>query len=246
MSANVFKKILAVRKDVGPIKKSGKNKFQGYDYQTADEVFTVVRSAMNAHDLLLFPSMTEVHSDEGSWVVNYNMTWADADSGETWTESWAMTLPMEARSKSSGDYIDDKAMGKAGTYALRYYLLRTLQITTKDDVENDIDAGNPDTIPSRKRKEPLPRARKRDGDTFRSSGQSVGQEEAAPDSVDPEPVDWKKFHGWLAGIGLTHEDARVAVTGDKDGSLSEWLEEGGTKDEMMKRIEAHAALREAS
>jgi hypothetical protein len=74
----------------------------------------------------------------------------------------------------------------------------------------------------------------------------VGQEAPAPDSVDPEPVDWKKFHGWLSGIGLTHEDARVAVTGDKDGSLSEWLEEGGTKDEMMKRIEAHAALREAS
>jgi len=140
---NLFAKICDVRKAVGRIDKDSKG--YNYDYQGADAVFTAVRSAMNDHNLLLFPSVNRVEACDGSWVLEYTMTWVDADTGDNWSGQWAMTIPMT----DSKNRLDDKALGKAGTYALRYYLLRTLMITTKDDIDNDIDAGSPDNLPQR-------------------------------------------------------------------------------------------------
>jgi hypothetical protein len=227
MSASVFKKILAVRKEVGPVKKDGKNKYQGYDYQTADAVFTAVRSAMNNHDLLLFPSMESVTAEDGCWIVMYKMTWADVDSGETWFERWAMTLPMEAKS-TKGNYLDDKAMGKAGTYALRYYMMRTLQITTKDDIDNDIDAGDPANLPSRRSKSsPFPPRQEVAGGS--PANKSMGTAEAKADRVETvEDVDWSKFWPWVKGLGLTKAEVHEAL--GVELSAKEFI---GSKQQMM-------------
>lgn len=234
MSANVFKKILAVRQSMPAIPKSAKG--HNFSYQSADEVFTAVRSAMNEHNLLLFPSVTAIQPQDGSWVVTYNMTWADADSGETWQQEWGMTVPQTTvgytKTGERYEYVDDKALGKANTYALRYCLLRTLQITTLEDIELDIDAGNPENLPRRKGASP-----KRDNPFQpRTDADDVSE----PAKTAPADVDWKKFHGWLSGLNVTHEEAQKAVGTD---SLKQWLADGGTKEEMKKRIQAYADAR---
>lgn len=140
--AELFTKIHQLRQKVGKLGKDGKNKYQGFQYQSAEQVFTAIRVAMDELGLVLMTGEAQpATATDGFWVFSYQFTWVDVETGAIWTDQSSMTIPQYAKG-NAGEYKDDKATGKAGTYALRYYLKRVLLITDKDDAEHDLDTVN--------------------------------------------------------------------------------------------------------
>src|SRR5690606_19764338 len=69
----------------------------------------------------------------------------DAETGETLSQKWSSAAPHTLITRDGKEYGDDKALGKAHTYAEKYFLLRTFMITSKDDP--DLDQNNDRAAP---------------------------------------------------------------------------------------------------
>lgn len=139
-NAKLFSKMALVMGRVRTLEKTGYNKFDKYDYVTADAIATQVGSAMADVGLAFFPSIVDVKTEDyatkagGSnfrTVVHMQMTIACSETGAAWTSDWF------------GEAIDrsDKSISKAAVSAVKYFLLKTFLLAGGD--EEDADAGSP-------------------------------------------------------------------------------------------------------
>ena len=137
MSLN--EKFLKIQCAVDAILKDGENKNDKYDYVSGNAVLSILRPLMNELHLLLIPSVRDTNIIEGvtrsgtaRFVVeiSYDFTWVDVESGET------LVVPWYANGSDLGSA--ERAVGKAATYAEKYFLLKMFHIPTdKDDPDND-------------------------------------------------------------------------------------------------------------
>lgn len=131
-------KLLAIQKAVDGLIKDGKNTSDKYDFASGENVLERFRPLLNQHDLLLIPSVTATAVREGTTrsgtarfltEMSFDMTWIDADTGET------LVVPWYAQGV---DLAGEKGVGKAATYAEKYFLLKFFHVPTrKDDPDND-------------------------------------------------------------------------------------------------------------
>lgn len=130
------KKMVAVMKAVDAVEKSGKNEKQGYKYVKATDVAREVRLALIAQGISFGYSIEKterwVQQTHSGGVMNFielwgNVTFADADSGESATYQGV----------GWGSSMDDKAPYKAMTGLLKYALRMNLMIPDESDPEND-------------------------------------------------------------------------------------------------------------
>jgi len=128
----IYKKILELRKRVEYIQKTE----QGAQGVSSSNVLSKVRPVMDELGLLLMPSITKTNTFP-------KKDYGKPDSKELFTEVW-MTFtwvnaiePNESISYdwySQGLDMGEKGIGKAVTYAEKYFLLKSLNIPTdKDD-----------------------------------------------------------------------------------------------------------------
>lgn len=146
-SKGLYRKLLAVMADVDRVQKNGRNDHFKYDYVTEADVLEPVRDAMIKHGILCMPTVAEA-THEGNLsrlVVDYDFI--DADTGEMITRRFV----------SEGQDNADKGFYKAYTGGLKYALLKTFQIPTGDDPENDSQHA-PQPPRSAPRPAPAPRA----------------------------------------------------------------------------------------
>lgn len=134
---NLFSKLAAISGELGAIPKSAKHQ-QGYSYQSADDVMAHLNPLLSAANIAIIPMAThtrlEVPTDGVSrYVIDYEFVICDGDSGATFVAAWQGEVPTGY----AGGKIDDKAMGKAHTYALKYWLLKLFKVTSQDDVDQD-------------------------------------------------------------------------------------------------------------
>lgn len=135
---NLFAKISAVMKDVEYLKKDDTVKAGAETYKaiTEEKVTEAVGQAMRRHGLVIYPvEMTERREDmqvirssgkqaiDRLATVNVKYKIADVESGES-------DIIVSA---GTGIDTQDKAIGKAMTYAYKYALLRTFAIPTGED-----------------------------------------------------------------------------------------------------------------
>lgn len=131
-------KLLSIQRAVDGLIKDGKNTSDKYDFASGENVLERFRPLMNEHSLLLIPRVTAASIHEGTTrsgtarfltELHFDMTWLDAQSGET------LIVPWYAQGV---DLAGEKGVGKAATYAEKYFLLKFFHVPTKkDDPDND-------------------------------------------------------------------------------------------------------------
>lgn len=135
---NLYEKLLAVQKNVDAIIKDGKNQSDKYDFASNENVLDRFRPLLNEHNLLLIPRMESALLHEGQTrsgtaryltEITFTMVWHDVDSGEELDVPWY---------GQGVDLAGEKGVGKATTYAEKYFLLKFFHVPTrKDDPDND-------------------------------------------------------------------------------------------------------------
>lgn len=138
MADGLFQKLLSIQKSIDSIIKDGKNQSDKYDFASDESVLDRFRPLMDEHGLLLIPRIESANIHEGvtrSGTARYltelafSMVWHDVDSGEE------LTVPWYAQGV---DLAGEKGVGKAATYAEKYFLLKFFHVPTrKDDPDGD-------------------------------------------------------------------------------------------------------------
>lgn len=135
---NLYEKLLAMQKGIDKLVKDGQNTSDKYRYVSSDQVLDTVRPAMNKLQLLLIPEVSEAVLHEGitkSGTTRYmtevrlSFVWLDVESGER------LAVPFYAQGV---DLAGEKGVGKALTYAEKYFLMKFFHVSTaKDDPDGD-------------------------------------------------------------------------------------------------------------
>lgn len=136
-------KMVKIMGAVGNVAKGGTNSQQGYKFIQSDDVVDAIRIEMVKNNVAVFAKAIGYEMTEGTTknggvnyhaVVQFEFMLVDADSGETMACTWY------------GESIDtsDKSFSKAGTSAMKYWLLKTFMISAG---EPDADTDTPERSP---------------------------------------------------------------------------------------------------
>lgn len=138
---NIYQKLIEVRKAVPYLKKA--NEAKQYSYTGSSQVVGAIREAIDEHHLLLIPKiidknvMTETvdERDKNGNVfkkkttyfteLTIEYTWVNADNPDE-----TIVIPFYAQGVDIGG---EKGVGKALTYAEKYFLLKQFNIATDND-----------------------------------------------------------------------------------------------------------------
>lgn len=138
----VYAKLVQVMNEIGTVEKDGKHA-QGYKYATAEDVSNAVRNALVKVKLAFFPVIKSVTLDNGRYLVEYEYTFADPDTGDTVTMPWAGEALAEITTRDNRIVPDDKALGKCHTYAEKYFFMRAFVVSAADDPDADTNDPQP-------------------------------------------------------------------------------------------------------
>lgn len=135
LSKRLAKAVLAI----GAVEKRGRNEYFKYDFATSEDIKAVARKALADAEIGVIPAL--VSKD----VTVSGQTRAGRDN-LLYRVRWLFTLvfpegyvhiPWESESLDD----QDKGLTKAGTSALKYFLIDLLQIPTGDDLDPDSEKG---------------------------------------------------------------------------------------------------------
>ena len=130
---SLYSKLLDIQIRVDGIIKDGKNQSDKNDFASDENVLNAFRPLMNERGLLLIPRTLSGSVHEGvtkSGTARYltelrmEMLWHDVESGEE------LCVPWYAQGV---DLAGEKGVGKAETYAEKYFLLKFFHVPTKKD-----------------------------------------------------------------------------------------------------------------
>lgn len=130
LCAKLARKKNRVIKHVHGIRKTGYNEYDQYAFVEEAEVVRTLRKALTGAGLSLSVAASEiVRADAGQSGTNYTLrmtfTLTDTETGYSEQIPW---LAM-------GADVGDKALYKAYTSGVKYFLLKTFLLPTEDDVE---------------------------------------------------------------------------------------------------------------
>ena len=135
---NLHEKLLEIQISVDKFIKDGQNTSDKYSFVSSDMVLENIRPKMNELRLLLIPNVRNHMLHEGatkSGTVRFftemelEFVWIDVESGDK------MTVPFYAQGV---DLAGEKGVGKALTYAEKYFLMKFFHVpTSKDDPDSD-------------------------------------------------------------------------------------------------------------
>lgn len=125
---NIYQKLIEVRKSVPYLQKEAKG--HQYNYVASSQVLSSVRSKMDEIGLLLIPAVVDKRVNiEGKSIfteLDMEFTWVNAENPEE-----TITRPWYGQGM---DTSGEKGVGKALTYAEKYFMLKFFNIATdKDD-----------------------------------------------------------------------------------------------------------------
>jgi len=138
---NLHQKLLAVRRQVTGLSKDGRSSFgDKFKYVSSNNILSMLRPLMDEQGIVLTSRITSTHlldkwregkeQKEHMTEVWVEFTWTDADNP---------TDRIVCEWYGQGLDTGEKGVGKALTYAEKYFLLKQFQIPTDED---DPDAGH--------------------------------------------------------------------------------------------------------
>lgn len=135
----IWARLNKVLAEVEQVKKRGRNNFHNYDYVMEADLTDAIRPLMAKHGLSMTFGTGELRElASGVLAVQCKITLGDVDGNEMIVEMWG-----------TGQDKGDKALYKAYTGAVKYFLYKTFMISTNDDPEKDGEkaAGKPPAAP---------------------------------------------------------------------------------------------------
>lgn len=193
-------KMVKIMAAVGNIQKGGTNSQQNYKFIQSDDVVEAIRHEMVANNVALFSravsyEMTSGTTSKGTQnfhaVVQFEFTLVDADSGESTSCTWY------------GESIDtsDKSFNKAGTSALKYWLLKTFMIAAG---EPDGDKESPEFERQRSAKSSIrgngSQSRQNASNSSAASNGATGHQNGSNDAKNAD------IHEWTATSVIVRKD----------------------------------------
>jgi len=137
---NIYQRLNAVMKQVSYIQKEDKKVNNQYTYVSHDAVTAKCRQAFVEHGIIVLPTVTDSKTD------HYVSTMGGREVTVYRTEVKLTTVFVNIDNKEDACQIQsigmgldtqDKAPGKAVSYAFKYALLKALCLETGDDPERD-------------------------------------------------------------------------------------------------------------
>lgn len=134
---NLYQKLAKITGEIGVIAKDGNNQQQKYKYIEYETIAGKFRELFSKYGVVLIPSMVEqersaITTSRGSsgvsTVCHFEFTVVNADNPD---DRFVVKWQGEA-----ADY-GDKATNKAATAAVKYYLMRQFNISSKGDEDPD-------------------------------------------------------------------------------------------------------------
>jgi hypothetical protein len=153
-SPGLWAKLVKIAAGVEYIPKNGRNDFHKYDFATEADVSNGLRKLFAANGVAFLASMESVERKATTYTSNgkekrninalchFRYRLVDADSGEAHEVSWY----------AEADDSSDKAVNKAATAALKYWLLKSFMVPTGEDPDAS-------SVPHEPRKAAAPNAR---------------------------------------------------------------------------------------
>lgn len=142
----LYARIAKTAAAVGAVAKD-KNHPQNYKYISANAVMGHLVAAMAENGLAVIPRIVKrevITETDGfqRWLIDYQFIIGDAD-GNTIIVDWVGEAPLKVTG-SKGLYSDDKSLGKAHTYAHKYFLMKLFLVSDVevDDLDENVPARN--------------------------------------------------------------------------------------------------------
>ncbi len=189
----LVQKLAKVMAETRWVEKKGRNSFFNYDYARETDILDAVRTKLAEHGIFVFTSVehtdvkeTAKRTRDGSPVnlvfVKTKHTFWDGESGET----------AEVFGTGCGEDSGDKAIYKAITGAMKYFISKNFLISTGDDPEKDSEPSKPDFTAVKTEAEGATPEHKPDREPALALDESTGSSTPAPQfeqaSVTPSPL----------------------------------------------------------
>jgi len=148
---NIYQKLLNVRKAVPFLKKE--NTGYQFKYVSSSQTLGALREAMDDNGLVLVPKVTGERAMDHTTkkgehqyftVLNMEFIWVNAENPEE-----TIVCPWVGQGIDDGE----KGVGKALTYAEKFFLLKFFNIPTDKD-DPDANQKKPDTTPQKQQTRP--------------------------------------------------------------------------------------------
>ncbi len=125
---NIYQKINKVMEEVEAVQKESKKVNGQYTFVSHDAVAAALHMPMARNGIVMIPTVAELVRDGNMTIIKLDITFVNSDAPE---EKILVT--------HYGYGIDsqDKGIGKAVSYAVKYALLKMFCLETGDDVEKD-------------------------------------------------------------------------------------------------------------
>jgi hypothetical protein len=125
---NIYQRINKVMSEVTTIKKEDKKVNNQYTFVSHDEVAKVMHDALCKHGIVMVPTVQKFTQDGNRTEIMMDIRFVNIDVPE---DCFMVSFP------GYGIDSQDKGIGKAISYAVKYALLKTFCLETSDDVEKD-------------------------------------------------------------------------------------------------------------
>lgn len=197
-AAKLHAAIAAAYNEIGAVEKLGLNRDQNYKYIVYDDVAVVARKALGKQGLALYCAIcengvTQTPSTSGKSLITrltLRFTLCEATTGAMLVSNW------ESEAADSG--LADKGINKALTAAQKYYLMRLLMLSTKEDDDPDLHGDESDQ---------------------RQAGTQLQPQRRTPAAEKPaRPADPETVRGWLVQKAAKG-DVALAKDGQRGGAV---------------------------
>ena len=208
-AAKLHAAIAAAYNEIGAVEKLGTNKDQNYKYIAYDDVAVVARKALGKQGLALYCGVCEngvsqTPSASGKSLITrltLRFVLCESTTGAMLISDW------ESEAADSG--LADKGINKALTAAQKYYLMRLLMLSTKEDDDPDQHGDESDQ-------------RRAQSQSQRPTNVSDSKPNNNAAESAPEDLPWRReYHGWLGKVVTSNA---IAMTPDE---FYQWCKDNG-------------------
>lgn len=125
---NIYQRVNCVMKDVTYVKKENKKVNGMYTFVSHDAVTGTLHEPMSKYGIVMIPNIAELEQDGNRTKVKMEISFINIDHPED---------KIVITQYGYGIDPQDKGIGKAQSYAVKYALLKLFCLETGDDVEKD-------------------------------------------------------------------------------------------------------------
>jgi len=125
---NIYQKINAVMQEVKYVQKENKKVNGQYTFVSHDAVTGILHEPLARHGIVMIPTTDKIVQDGNRTSVEMTISFINSDRPED---------RFSVRQFGYGIDSQDKGIGKAISYAVKYALLKVFCLETGDDVEKD-------------------------------------------------------------------------------------------------------------